>query len=125
MAVVALAIGCRQNSTMELDETKAREFIGKTVLIGITDLDRDERILGRRQFFGTITEITAKKGIVVTSHKNGSFVVIPPILSTLQPAEPGVYHLKSTGENIANPDFLTTWDFKKGDPKNATGEWHQ
>jgi hypothetical protein len=125
LAIVPILSGCQQQMNPQLDEAKAKEYVGKTVLIGITDLDRDGKPTNQRQFFGTITEISVKNGIMVTSKNNSTHLTLPPDLSTLRPAKPGVYRLKTTGEVITNPDFLTTWEVKEPDPNKATGAWHQ
>ena len=125
LAVVPILSGCQQRVDLQLDEAKAKEYVGKTVLIGITDLDRDGKPTKQRQFFGTITEISIKNGMIVTSKNNSTHLALPPDLSTLRPAEPGVYRLRTTGEVVTDPDFLTTWEFKEGDPRKATGVWHR
>lgn len=124
-AVLPILSGCQQRVRPQLDETKAKEFIGKTVLIGITDLDSEGKPIKQRQFFGTITEISVKNGMTVTSKNNSTQMAFPPDLTALQPAKPGMYRLRTTGEVVTDPDFLTTWEFKEGDPNKATGLWHR
>ena len=41
---------------------------------------------------------------------------LPPELRGIQPAPPGVYRLRSTGEELENPDFLYTWTITYGSP---------
>jgi hypothetical protein len=125
LAFVPILSGCQQWANPQLDEAKAKEYVGKTVLIGITDLDRDGKPTKQRQFFGTITEISVKNGMTVTSKNSSTHLALPPDLSTLRPAKPGVYRLRTTGEVVTDPDFLTTWEFKEGDPNKATGVWHR
>ena len=125
LALIPFVSGCQQRVNPQLDEAKAKEYLGKTVLIGITDLDLDGKPTKQRQFFGTITEISVKNGMIVASKNNSKQLALPPDLSTLRPAKPGVYRLRTTGEVVTDPDFLTTWEFKKGDPNKATGLWHR
>ena len=35
---------------------------------------------------------------------------LPPAPSVYYVAEPGEYRLRSTGELVVNPDFVTTWE---------------
>jgi hypothetical protein len=125
LAVIPILSGCQQRVSLQLDEAKAKQYVGKTVLIGITDLDGDGKPIKQRQFFGTIREISVKNGMVITAKNDSTHLALPPDLSTLLPAKPGAYHLKTTGEVVIDPDFLTTWEFKGGDLNKATGVWHR
>ena len=109
----------------QLHEAEARKYIGKTVLIGIADLDRDGKPTKQRQFFGTITEISVQNGMIITSKNDSTQLALPPELSTLRPAKPGIYRLRTTGEVVIDPDFLTTWEFKEGDSNRAIGVWYR
>lgn len=100
-----------------LDESKARDYIGKTVLIGVTYLDHEERQTGQQQWYGVISEISNARGIVVKLKNNSSNFVLPPDVSALRPAKPGEYRLRTTGEIVTDPDFLTTWTRRAPDPK--------
>jgi hypothetical protein len=102
----------------QLDESKAKDYIGKTVLLGVTYIDHEERVIGQRQWYGVITEISNTKGIVISLKNDTTYCALPPDLSVLEPAKPGEYRLRSTGEVIADPDFLTTWIRKEPDPKD-------
>lgn len=100
-----------------LDESKARDYIGKTVLIGVTYLDHEERQTGQQQWYGVISEISNARGIVVKLKHDSSNFALPPDLSALRPAKPGEYRLRTTGEVVTDPDFLTTWTRRAPDPK--------
>jgi hypothetical protein len=102
----------------QLDESKAKDYVGKTVLLGVTYVDHEERQTGERQWYGVITEVSNAKGIVITLKNDTNYCALPPDLSALRPAKPGEYRLRSTGEVITNPDFLTTWTCKEPDPKD-------
>jgi hypothetical protein len=69
------------------------------------------------QWFGTITEISNAKGIVIALRNDPTYCALPPDLSALRPAKPGEYRLRATGEVISDPDFITTWICKEPDPK--------
>lgn len=99
-----------------LDEKKSKDYVGKIVLIGVTYLDYKEHETGQRQWFGTITEVSNTKGIVIQLKNDTEYCALPPDLSALKPAKPGDYHLRSTGEIVRNPDFITTWICKEPPP---------
>ncbi len=93
----------------QLDETKASEFIGKTVLLGVTYLDHNEQLVERRQWFGTIIAFSNTEGIRIRLRDSDDLCGLPPDPRGIRKAKPGVYKLQSTGEEIVNPDFLATW----------------
>ena len=69
-------------------------------------MDENEQVLDQSQYAGRVTEIGDLIRIETTS---GEETTLPPDLSTFRRAEPGTYRLKSTGEAIVDPDFLSTW----------------
>jgi hypothetical protein len=58
-----------------------------------------------------VIELVAPTGIVISLRglRQGESYVIPAALDCLEPAEPGDYHLHSTEEVVANPDYTTTF----------------
>ena len=92
-----------------VDETKADQYIGKVVLIGITYENADGEITGRQQWAGVIKSYSNKEGIQVDLFDSDEFCALPPWSDAIQPAKPGVYRLKSTGRKIKDPDYLATW----------------
>lgn len=103
-------MGCYQ----DLDESKAAEYIEKTILIGVTDLDRNGKITGRHQWSGRIKTFSNTEGIRVALDDSDEYCCLPPSAGAIQRARPGVYRLKSTGKVIENPDFVTTWTRQEG-----------
>ena len=79
------------------------EYVGHTALVGITYLNADGSVWEKVQVHGTVTRID-DRGWLVLSRPNGQGeLAIPP---RLDPAKPGEYRLRSTGEAIVNPDFI-------------------
>ncbi len=104
----------------EWDQAIADELIGSTVLIGLTYVKQSDPSVSRQyQMFGTIESADREKGITVRLiHPwKGQAYTIPPAPRTLTPAEPGDYRLRSTGETIVDPDYLTSWTI------DAPPEW--
>lgn len=108
----------------DLDESKAGEYLGKTILVGVTYLDHMGVETGQMQWYGTITEVSNEKGIVIALKNDTTPCALPPDLSALRPAAPGEYRLRATGEVIMNPDFITTWVCEKPDPKEKRQDEH-
>ncbi len=104
----SLALG-RNNTMPPLDESKSAAYIGKTILVGVTYLDADEKLIEQKQWAGTIHSFSNKEGIKIQIRNSDSFFCLPPDSKGIQKARPGDYTLRSTGEVIENPDYLATW----------------
>jgi hypothetical protein len=81
--------------------------IGKRVLVGLTYLDADGDVEEQVQFHGVIVEGGGPdEGVTLKRADTGEVIALPP---GLEPAEPGEYRLRSTGETVVDPDFVATW----------------
>lgn len=87
------------------------ELIGKVLLIGFTYYTHENVFIEQRQYWGTVIE--ANKNRICVKQKNGEVITLPPDLRSTKPAPAGEYRLRSTGEIIVNPDYLTTWNINK------------
>lgn len=105
-------------SPYPLDETRASEFVGKTVLIGVTYLDSDGNMKARMQWSGTIRTYSNPEGIRVDLDDSEEPCCLPPDSRILQKAKPGVYRLKATDREVENPDYVTTWTCREPKPQN-------
>lgn len=84
------------------------EYIGKHLLVGLSYTDDENVVTMQLQFHGWIVRI-ADDGIFVNrADGNGEFS-LPPDVSSLQPAGPGNYKLRSTGEVVVNLDYICSW----------------
>lgn len=86
-----------------------KTIIGKTIIVGITYMDKEEKIIKMIQYYGKIITADKEQGIVIKDSVSKEIFAVPPELSAIKIATPGEYILKSTGRVILNPDFLTTW----------------
>ena len=84
------------------------ELLGKYILIAITHVDS----LGNKTdqiechgFFDSMDE----SGIHIRLKDTGEDFMLPPDLSAFQKAQPGEYRLRTTGEVVINPDYLSVW----------------
>lgn len=86
-------------------------YLNKTVLIGVTHLrsvQGKDDVIQQEQQFGTISAWNRNVGIEVTLN-SGEILNLPPDASLLQPSDFSEFHLRSTGEIIHNPDYVTIW----------------
>lgn len=87
-------------------ETKGIEqIVGKTLLIGLTFVDHQGKVLERYETHGKIESISA--GLMSIARDEGCFL-LPNLAAGMPPAAPGVYTEKNTGAHVVNPDYLAT-----------------
>ena len=93
--------------------------MGKYILVGITYLDSNGNATRQTQLHGVVEKATPD-GITISlrgSHAGESWCM-PPDLRAISEASPGTYRLRDTGEQIENPDLLTTWTIQEPPPKH-------
>ncbi|RKZ76216.1 MAG: hypothetical protein DRR19_28795 [Candidatus Parabeggiatoa sp. nov. 1] len=107
---------------MEFDKDKAKEILGKYILIGITYLDSSGELESQQQLHGIVKSATEDEGILIELEGNykGDEWNMPPDTSCITTAEPGEYKLRSTDEVVVNPDYLCTWKVHSPDEENET-----
>lgn len=94
-----------------------KDYIGKSIIIGLTYLDHEEQFIKREQFYGEIIRFD-DKGIDILLNNSDRIFSLPPEKDAIEVAEPGEYKFHSTGEVIIDPDFLSVWTIKKPKPEN-------
>jgi hypothetical protein len=86
-------------------------LVGHRLLVGISYLDDDERVVSAQQFCGRVLDVT--DGVVVVERPGEPEpAVLPADASAYRPAAAGHYQLSNTGEIVIDPDFITTWRLK-------------
>ena len=82
-------------------------MIGKRLLVGITYLDPSGEIDDQVEFAGVVTAV---EPLVAIDRGDGSEpFTLPPEPQAYDEAAAGDYTLRTTGEVVSNPDFVTTW----------------
>ncbi len=89
----------------DFDCELAKSYIGKHLLFGVSFTDHEGTLLGQEQGHGEIVEITAEV-IKVRRPDSEELFTLPPFVDELEPAPPGEYRLRSTGEVVVNPDLI-------------------
>jgi hypothetical protein len=97
-------------SRPSFDDRLAATYVGKYILVGVTYLDPAGEAIRREQVHGVVEEVT-REGLRVSlrGERDGETWWLPPDLSAVRVAPAGVYSLYSTGEDVENPDLLSTW----------------
>jgi hypothetical protein len=93
------------------------KYMGKHVLIGITYVDAEDQVVEQVQCHGKIIRIDGS-GIFV-EQADGETFALPPDIESFRPAKPGVYRLRSSGEVVENPDFLSSWTVHAPQSRNS------
>ncbi|MGR6330654.1 hypothetical protein ACU5AX_16450 [Sphingomonas sp. XXL09] len=86
------------------DAEFAADLIGCTLLVGLTFVDHDNRLIRRQQFHGTVVAADRNSGIVICQD-NGEEATIAPALDAIEPAQPGIYHLADEDIVVEDPNF--------------------
>jgi hypothetical protein len=90
------------------DDAEAAMFIGKHALVGLTFVNADGTLRKQVQVHGRITAVD-ESVITMRLHGSDEEFTLPPDLESFEPAEPGEYRLRTTGEVVVNPDLLASW----------------
>lgn len=91
------------------DEEEAKAILGKHLLVGVTHRNHNDEVTGLEQFHGEIIRASREEGIILRLGGTDIERWVPPDLSRLEPATPGNYRLKDSGEGVVDPDLLSTW----------------
>jgi len=102
------------------DQSLADALIGKVVIIGLTYVDSSDAVVRRVQMHGVIGLASTSEGVRIdlSGARAGEVYWLPPDVSNFEEAQPGVYRLKETDEEIVDPDFLSTWTIQAADAAN-------
>jgi hypothetical protein len=92
------------------DSARAERLIGKTVLIGLTRIDKVGDVTKQSQLYGHITAFD--ETIATVRLDDGEDFTLPPDLEAFEQAPPGEYRLRSTGQVVVDPDLLSTWTIR-------------
>lgn len=94
----------------EFDLSLAESYIGKVILVGLTYYANDGTFLEQVQFHGVVESVSSEGlQVALRGKRSGENWMMPPNLESISVAAPGIYTLRSTGEEVENPDLLSTW----------------
>src|SRR4051812_15521593 len=117
------ACGCHERGSQAepCDETLVREtmadtsnadfaadLIGTHLVVGITHVDHAGNAVSHEQFHGQVNRASVAEGVVLVDSA-GKEHWVPLDREAFRPADPGAYTLKSTGETLVDPEWLSTW----------------
>jgi hypothetical protein len=88
-------------------------ILGSHVLIGLTFLNAHGEVDHQEQLHGFVTHIDAS-AVEVQLWGSEETYTLPPDLRNYEPAAPGEYRLRATGEVVVDPDFISSWTITPG-----------
>lgn len=86
------------------DDDFANDLVGCTLLVGLTFVDHEDKMLRRRQIFGTVLSVDRHAGIVIRQATDEEFV-IAPMLDAIEAASPGIYQMADEDASVEDPHF--------------------
>jgi len=96
------------------DQDFAEGFVGKYILVGITHVTHEDEFIAQEQLHGRIISASPEGiDIELSGVNEGKQWRMPPMFEELEPATPGIYQLRSTGESVDNPDFTFSVTVRK------------
>jgi hypothetical protein len=103
------------------DETVAASVVGKVVLVGLTYLESDGRVIDQQQFFGTVVSADSREGILLSlkGQRAGERFNLPPDTRSIEIAPGGDYRLRQTGEVVTDPDYTAMFSISKQSVEGA------
>ena len=102
------------------------ELLGRTVRVGITRVDHNNRRVRQDQFHGRVESLD--DGLVhIRVAGTGKDFTLPPEVSAFTRAQPGLYRLRATGEVVVDPDFTSSWTVRASPPEDhpRTGDFEE
>jgi len=86
-------------------------MLGRLLLVGITYLNENGGVDEQIQFAGTV--LAVEPLVSIDRGQGRDPFTLPPEEDAFEPAPPGDYCLRATGEVVVDPDFMTTWTVHK------------
>jgi hypothetical protein len=96
------------------DDELAHNVLGKMILVGLTYLSVNGKVIEQQQFYGTVLSAHPRKGILLSlgGQRSGHYN-LPPDTRSIEAASPGEYRLRATGEILVDPDYTVMFTISR------------
>mgnify|MGYP000571717213 CR=1 FL=1 len=101
----------------QFDAAKAKSLVGKSVVIGFSYIDQDNKLIKQEQFYGDIINFN-EQACVVKIKSTGNEMTLPPVVEAFSEAPKGEYRISEDGEVITDPDLTVAWTIRIPTPAN-------
>jgi hypothetical protein len=97
------------------DNVLAQDMLGKVILVGLTFLSVDGKIIEQQQFYGSVLSAHPRRGILLSlgGRRSGEQYNLPPDTRSIAIASPGEYRLRATDEIVGDPDYTIMFSVSK------------
>jgi len=86
-------------------------MIGKRLLVGVSYLAPGGGIQDQLQFAGQVLAVDPL--VCIDQGEGMEPFTLPPVEEAFDPAPPGEYRLRSTGQVVVDPGFITSWTVQR------------
>lgn len=109
-------------------DNAAERLVGTITVVEIQHYDAMKNFLRHEHVWGQVTSADQKNGIrILVAGRTfaGKLMVLPAALDSFTKPASGIYRLNSTGEEVTDPHWFTTWmvtnadQIKAKNPKTA------
>lgn len=101
----------------EFDAVKAKSLIGKSVVVGFSYIDNDDKLMEQEQLFADIINFN-ERVCVIKLRSTGNEMTLPPDVEAFAEAPKGEYRINKTGEIVVDPDLTAVWTIRIPAPSN-------
>jgi hypothetical protein len=93
-----------------ITEAVTSKYVGKYILVGITEKDAFGKVTDRYQIHGVIESLAPNELVIsLRGSRSGEKYSLPPAIDWLYPAPPGEYRLEDTGDLVIDPDYMASF----------------
>jgi hypothetical protein len=90
--------------------------VGKRILVGVKNYDAGGNLTSQSQHLGEVVGVD--EGRISIRWGDGQVTTLPPEVAD---APRGTYRLRSSGQEVVDPDLLATWRFDWTAPNGEAG----
>ncbi len=98
-----------------MDSVDVSTVVGKYLVIGLTYVDHQGEVTHQAQLHGRVDRV--EKHCLIIKGPSGEEFSMPADIRAIEPATPGLYRFRSTGECVEDPDFMMTWTIHQPSPE--------
>lgn len=96
-------------TSLYFNKRVARSLKDKHVIVGLTYLNKSGKAYKRIQYHGSVLSVDPKDGVEIWENGTAKVQSLPPDLRAWSRAKDGTYTARTSGEEVDNVDFISSW----------------